>query len=147
MCYNNGTYGLGVTGAQEPPKLLGVGSNPTVRAMPYKDAEKQKQAQQKHYRENKDKVYRASRSTTLKKRKLVYEYKESKPCADCNNFYPHYVMDLDHKDPSKKDLNIAQMITRRGIVKLQEELEKCEVVCANCHRERTQRQKEAGIIN
>jgi hypothetical protein len=45
-------------------------------------------------------------------------------------------MDFDHIHGEKTG-NISAMSRKKGILQLQEELSKCELVCANCHRERT----------
>ena len=54
-----------------------------------------------------------------------------------NPEYPYYVMDLDHRDPSTKLYAPAKLITLGSMKKAIEEVAKCDVVCANCHRERT----------
>jgi hypothetical protein len=57
------------------------------------------------------------------------------PCKDCGKKYPFYVMDFDHVR-GKKSFGIGSNVRCRvGI--LLKEIEKCEVVCANCHRIRT----------
>jgi hypothetical protein len=58
------------------------------------------------------------------------------PCADCGILYPYYVMDFDHKEGEIKEyeLNRITQMTTRAILR---EIEKCDVVCSNCHRERT----------
>jgi hypothetical protein len=64
--------------------------------------------------------------------------KEGKPCADCGQVYPPYVMEWDHLPGSAKSLVLAD--TRRaayGKNRILAELAKCELVCANCHRVRT----------
>lgn len=64
--------------------------------------------------------------------------KEGKPCADCGRSYPPYVMEWDHLPGAEKELVLAD--TRRAAhakERILAELEKCELVCANCHRERT----------
>ena len=66
---------------------------------------------------------------------------KSQPCADCGVQYPPYVMDFDHVY-GEKAFNIAT--ARRLSDKLLSEVEKCEVVCANCHRVRTQ-SRIAGV--
>ena len=66
---------------------------------------------------------------------LVIQAK-SKPCADCGKSYPSYVMDFDHGEGDKVG-NVGSMKHRVSLTRLQEEIDKCEVVCANCHRERT----------
>ena len=67
----------------------------------------------------------------------VSEIKESSPCTDCGNFFPYYVMDFDHVHGKKTD-GIARLARGYGgKKKLLEEIEKCELVCSNCHRIRT----------
>jgi hypothetical protein len=57
------------------------------------------------------------------------------PCADCGERYPPYVMDFDHVRGVKKD--IVSRLVGGSTEALLEEIAKCDVVCANCHRERT----------
>ena len=68
---------------------------------------------------------------------------KSVPCMDCGVSYPPYVMDFDHRDPSLKTTNVSRMKTR-SIELIQEEIAKCDVVCANCHRERTHGKRKAS---
>ena len=57
---------------------------------------------------------------------------------DCGVKYPPYVMDFDHRPGEKKSYHIGVMVNRRFTKKrIQEEIDKCDVVCANCHRVRT----------
>ena len=74
------------------------------------------------------------REHLARKRKLVRQAKD-KPCADCGVFYPYYVMDFDHINGDKVD-NVSQL-NKFTLEKLRAEIAKCEVVCSNCHRERT----------
>lgn len=47
-------------------------------------------------------------------------------------------MDFDHLDPSTKTASISKLSKWRGNKeKLLEEIAKCELVCSNCHRQRT----------
>lgn len=61
---------------------------------------------------------------------------KASPCADCGQSYPYYVMDLDHREPDKKYKGVASMM-RFPTSLVIAEVAKCDVVCANCHRERT----------
>jgi hypothetical protein len=64
--------------------------------------------------------------------------KEGKPCVDCGRTYPPYVMEWDHLPGAIKTLVLAD--TRKAAYskkRILAELEKCDLVCANCHRERT----------
>jgi L-lysine 2,3-aminomutase len=66
----------------------------------------------------------------------MVQAKKEEPCADCGVSYPYYVMDFDHVS-GEKVMMISQLVLRGATTKLMTELEKCEVVCANCHRIRT----------
>lgn len=69
--------------------------------------------------------------------KLVKKIKEATPCADCKRFFPYMCMDFDHVRGNKYR-NVAQLQGGWASIKrLQEEIAKCEVVCACCHRVRT----------
>ena len=60
---------------------------------------------------------------------------KDKPCADCGQRYPSYVMDFDHVRGVKR-FNIGAPGRRTaGVVAV--EIAKCDVICANCHRIRT----------
>jgi hypothetical protein len=59
------------------------------------------------------------------------------PCTDCNTRYPFYVMDFDHRNESEKSGVISRIYQQGSWARLHEELAKCDLVCANCHRERT----------
>lgn len=69
----------------------------------------------------------------------VKKYKENSPCADCNVKYAYYVMDFDHIDPAKKKFMIGRAVSTGGksLKIIRKEIEKCDLVCANCHRIRT----------
>ena len=60
---------------------------------------------------------------------------KSVPCKDCGVAYPPYVMDFDHIR-GRKVRGIGKMLTSSWST-LQAEIAKCEIVCSNCHRERT----------
>jgi hypothetical protein len=61
---------------------------------------------------------------------------KNKPCADCKITYPHYVMQFDHVR-GEKLFTIGASVSLYGIPSIKAEIEKCEVVCANCHSTRT----------
>lgn len=78
---------------------------------------------------------------SLKRRRVsIREYVKAKkavPCVDCNQSYPWYVMDFDHVRGEKK-FNLSRSTSRfASTVAMDEEIAKCDVVCANCHRART----------
>lgn len=58
------------------------------------------------------------------------------PCTDCGRQYPIVCMDFDHLDGFQKRRNVGRMLDFSWGAILQE-VAKCELVCANCHRVRT----------
>lgn len=71
-------------------------------------------------------------------RVLITQLKDN-PCTDCGVRYPPYVMDFDHRDPSQKKfgLSIGGNNYSRSEKAILAEVAKCDLVCSNCHRERT----------
>jgi formate-dependent nitrite reductase cytochrome c552 subunit len=105
--------------------------------MPRKTFEERQQYQAEWYRKNKDKQKASFDIRMQARRDYIKEYKESLGCADCGNDFPHYVLEFDHLPEFTKVRNISQVQEFSSMEKLMEEIEKCEVVCANCHRRRT----------
>lgn len=73
---------------------------------------------------------------------LVVIRAKSVPCADCGRVYPFYVMEFDHVR-GEKAFNIGGAKVSRK--RLLDEIAKCDVVCSNCHRERTWKNKWSAI--
>lgn len=60
------------------------------------------------------------------------------PCAHCGGTFHPAAMEFHHLDPTQKLNNIATMVgTGRSMKSLQEEIAKCVLICANCHRIQT----------
>lgn len=86
----------------------------------------------------KDKIYERTKQQRFKINQVVSQYKEDAGCADCHGKYPYFVLQFDHKDPAQKTFNISRWRDHTGdIDKIMQEIEKCDVVCANCHAFRT----------
>ena len=64
-------------------------------------------------------------------------------CAKCGEERT-YVLDYHHKDPTKKDFTIGK-IKKGSLSLIQKEIDKCVVLCANCHREFHYLEKEQNI--
>lgn len=96
----------------------------------------QKVLKDKHYRDNKEKYKARTKKDKGELRRWINDEK-SRPCADCGIRYPYWVMDFDHRESETKLDNISSMVSRRSVAAIKEEISKCDVVCANCHRQRT----------
>lgn len=57
------------------------------------------------------------------------------PCLDCGNRFPPCAMDFDHI--AEKSFSIMSHYRDKTIAQLDAEVAKCEIVCACCHRIRT----------
>ena len=63
---------------------------------------------------------------------------KSEPCTDCGQRFPTVCMDFDHLPGTEKSGNVGTMVAHgHSLEKIQAEIEKCELVCSNCHRIRT----------
>ena len=74
---------------------------------------------------------------------LIRAFK-NRPCVDCGGEFPPVCMDFDHKLWGKGTRkSMSERASRMPLDKLQAELQTCDVVCANCHRIRTEKQRDA----
>ncbi len=90
-----------------------------------------------HYRADKPQYYARNKTTREKITELIREFKTSNPCTDCGVFYPFYVMDFDHLPQYEKLFELSRAPRCGSLTAVQEEMAKCDLVCANCHRVRT----------
>lgn len=81
---------------------------------------------------------KAQQKAVQQKRHDFVREAKSKPCTDCGIQYPYYVMQFDHCRGTKELQMDVRTVARTGLERLTAEIAKCDVVCANCHAERTQ---------
>lgn len=93
-----------------------------------------------YYERTKERRRELKRAVNRARRELfrinLAEYLLEHPCVDCGEADP-VVLEFDHLRDKKHD--ISQMDTYMWDTVL-EEIVKCEVCCANCHRRRTAKQ-------
>jgi 5-methylcytosine-specific restriction endonuclease McrA len=71
---------------------------------------------------------------------MAIEYKGGK-CQVCGYFRYQGALELHHRNPNSKDFGIGDKGYTRSWDKVKAELDKCILLCANCHRE-----VAAGIV-
>jgi len=109
--------------------------------MAYKDPnsaqaiEAMRVSRRKHYHANKEQYALRNKAKKELLRKILREAKDN-PCVDCGVIYPFYVMQFDHI-AGDKITDVSRLVASGSEKKLLEEIAKCELVCANCHAERT----------
>lgn len=67
------------------------------------------------------------------------------PCQDCGGRFPPCAMEFDHRDPATKVRSVTRMISNASIERILAEVDKCDVVCSNCHRTRTYRRRSTSF--
>jgi hypothetical protein len=91
-----------------------------------------------HYSANRERyvanAVRRKRTTAAERASLLVAFFHDRPCADCGETDP-LVLEFDHL--AHKSFNVAKGIRDRSWQSVLDEISKCEVVCANCHRRRT----------
>ena len=55
-------------------------------------------------------------------------------CNICHQKYPNAVYDFHHLDPNEKDFNLGNKASTVKWDIVKQEIDKCILVCANCHR-------------
>ena len=75
----------------------------------------------------------------VKSRKFIWEYKKSHPCIKCGEKDP-IVLIFDHIDRTTKTSNIADMQLNHKEELLKTEIDKCRILCSNCHAKVTAEQ-------
>jgi hypothetical protein len=74
-------------------------------------------------------------------RKFVWDFLAESECVDCGESNP-IVLEFDHVRGTK-EVEIGKAVHRLvSIAKIQKEIDKCEVRCANCHRKVTHQRAE-----
>jgi hypothetical protein len=80
----------------------------------------------------KDKYYVDLRRKKLKI--LAIEYKGGK-CSVCGYSNCSRALEFHHRDPNGKDFGVSRSGHTMSLTRLKVELDKCDMLCANCHRE------------
>ena len=92
-----------------------------------------------------------NRSIRLRNRDYIQSVKSNTPCSACGNKYHFCQLDFNHIDPSTKRYELWR-VTTQSLVSIKAEIAKCELICANCHREKTQQsfgqiKLDASLVN
>lgn len=98
-----------------------------------------KELNKKHFKTwyEKNKKLQAKRCLENRKRikEWLKEFKSTLKCIKCGENHPS-CLDFHHRDSEEKEGDISGIVGRKGwgIEKILKEIEKCDVLCANCHR-------------
>lgn len=107
-----------------------------------------KEAKRRYYEKNKAKYIAQAELRRQKLRDLIRDLKRDRPCADCQRTFHPVCMDFDHRPGETKCFTIAEYAKMVSWARILEEVKKCDLVCANCHRIRTAARlaERAGVV-
>ena len=103
----------------------------------------QKEYRKKHYEANKDKYISKAKNYRQSNVEDFIEFKKTLKCNRCPEDR-WWVLDFHHINPEEKDREVSNLIKSASKERIQKELEKCEVLCSNCHRDLHYQEKQAG---
>jgi hypothetical protein len=86
------------------------------------------------YKDRRQYLIAAVQKRRKKIRQMAVEYKGGK-CQKCGYACCIEALELHHADSSGKDFSISEKGYTRSWDRVKEELDKCILLCANCHRE------------
>lgn len=86
--------------------------------------------------------YRAYMATYMRERYrkntlVIRQLKLDRGCKDCGYNTNHAALEFDHLNGRDSDRDTVAQLMGKSINRIMEEIAKCDVVCANCHRIRT----------
>lgn len=90
----------------------------------------------------KEKAINRRKQSRHKNIAFVRNAKQGKKCVDCREDYPYWILEFDHLPGHEKLFTIGGRNSRDySIEQLTAEMAKCEIVCSNCHKDRTYRRQ------
>jgi hypothetical protein len=96
----------------------------------------------KYYYDNREKL---SNRTAIARQK-VFDYLINNPCIDCGERCP-VVLEFDHRNSKEKNAAVSSMVAKGHLWDtIQKEIDKCDVRCANCHRMKTAKDFNWGML-
>lgn len=82
-------------------------------------------------------IRRYKAEAVARNKKFVDDYLKTHPCVKCGE-QDIIVLEFDHRNSAEKDRSVSKMATVGvSVEKLKAEMDKCDVLCANCHRRKT----------
>lgn len=94
-----------------------------------------------HYQKNKQYYLDKAIKSNKKQREWFEDFKKTLKCEYCGENHVA-CLDFHHTDPSVKEFSVGSMIHRFGKARILKEVEKCTVLCSNCHRKLHWKEKQ-----
>ena len=100
-----------------------------------------------HYIKNKEKARRQINERKAEMKKWFNELKSQLTCEVCGEDRT-WVLDFHHKNKDDKEIEISLAAAKGwGKKRIQKEIDKCSILCSNCHRDLHYQERNASIVS
>lgn len=101
--------------------------------MATKDPEKRRKQNLRYYEKNKAKWAKYREKQRRESKEYVRNAKIG-GCIRCGEDHPA-CLEFHHRDPNEKEFSLRDVHTQKfSVGRIQKEIDKCDVLCANCYR-------------
>lgn len=107
-----------------------------------------KEIRKESYQRNKETTIKRNQRNKKRNKDWFKDYKLSLKCIKCGEDHPA-CLDFHHEDPNTKEIEVSSLVSDTvSLKKIMDEIDKCIVLCANCHRKYhyNKRQKEGDSL-
>lgn len=128
--------------------ILQFNKNPTKRdGLGCYCKECQKEYKDQHYRKNKELYFTRNKKYKQEKIQQFDDYKKTLSCKTCGQNHSA-TLDFHHRDKEEKEINICDAVHYQnwGIERVKKEIDKCDILCANCHRILHYNERQGPIV-
>jgi len=85
------------------------------------------------WKKNNPEKVKEQRLKDKERRKEWYKKLKFEGCVKCGE-NRIVCLDFHHRDPNKKEFSVSGMLWTHSKKRILEEIAKCDILCANCHR-------------
>lgn len=103
----------------------------------YKEKWLSPKAYKKQIKDQRKSIEQWRKKREKERRELLDAIKLSNGCVNCGYKEHAVALDFDHLNPSQKSFNISEYFARAPLDLLMKEIDKCQILCSNCHRVKT----------
>jgi len=105
--------------------------------MPYADPEvrrqKHKEYSRRYYEKNREAIIAKTSHSKIEQRKKWTAFKSTLKCINCGYSHPA-ALDFHHVILGPDNIKVHRLLANQAYERIMEEIKKCVVLCANCHR-------------
>ena len=101
--------------------------------MPTKDKEKKNATNRAGYARNKEQRQKREREKKAAAKQKWRDFKSTLSCVQCGQNHPA-TLDFHHIERHPDNRKVKKLLTNKAYKQVMEEIKKCVVLCANCHR-------------